>query len=306
MPSYKPKFTPGLRDEKMKERRRIRGPMIKKMLLDWKVLPLTGRLLEVGAGYGAFNTIVKTSATQFDIDEEALRVNPAPDKVCGDIMHLDAYFRKEAFDAAIAYSCLYDFNKPDLEKALRKISDVLMLGGRLIVVNDHLPDLEPFVWDLAQEGLYALPVFDPGRLGSVSESVKRYFCIEYPELERAMINLNIDPTGVLRKLVNHCGDRPLSEEMHFEHARLIYDLTGMPEALITLFAVKTAYEMHAGRELQFVDPYAFFSERLKTCCEAAGLKMVREKLEPIVYESNEGKVTTKIYASIIEKAGTSV
>ncbi|VVB98124.1 Uncharacterised protein [uncultured archaeon] len=313
-------------------RAQTRG-MMRNALDELGVLPLTGKILEVGAGNGEFNRIIGLDSVQFDSDKRALKANPAKNKVRGDIFSLSRHFREAEFDWAISYCFLYQFTGPELENILGQISKVLGKEGRLLIASDHHPALRPYVRELVDAGFFPLPHALLGTREVAGRPVfarsESFYCLSQEDFRMIMEWQQGEMLMGVARMAAHFGRFVSPEELApfiFAHGAIrgamdrfgfqirssdikefcdwAYGMliggeaigTDMPKYFALLMDL---HQQRTKQQLQRADLAQKFQERLGLAITAAGMRT--EKC--ISRFEIEGAGATPIYAAVAAKSG---
>jgi SAM-dependent methyltransferase len=176
-------------------------------------LPLSGDVLEVGAGTGKLWELVVHRPRSLTLTD----FSPA---MCAQLGHIsdadvlqcdacDLPFRDGSFDAVIANHMLYHLDDPDA--ALSQFARVLRPGGRVVVATngrDHLRELEDIAASVGRPDL----TIGGGQNDFTAESGPRRVAVWFDDvvLERYPCDLDVPGPGPVLAYLDSLSERPLS------------------------------------------------------------------------------------------------
>ncbi|VVB98128.1 Uncharacterised protein [uncultured archaeon] len=264
----------------MDARRNAMRPLIIREFEKLGALPITGSILELGAGDGAFNRcIVPLKSVQFDNDGEALGKNSAPSekKVNGDATELGKHFKPKSFDWVIGHAFFYFFAGEALDRMLRDISSLLRPGGRILVLNDHAPPYGPLISEAIASGTYLIPslVEEPSRYEDGTKKVYtkfRFSLLEESDRER-ISSRTFMQLRMLRKFISlHAEERHDPDFAHFLKSVARNPFKGESMRMVTVLTEELAqYRFLTGKELNFPSHSAYFMNSFSDAADSARL-----------------------------------
>lgn len=274
---------------------------LRSVLVKNKILPLTSRILELGAGDGMFSAAMGISSTQFDMSGESLRANISGGiTIKGRAEELSSHVPARYYDWVIGNCIFYRLNKSELRNVMEEISKVKAPGGNILITHDFYPPREVVLQDTVLEGAVALPYADIYSREGAHIKYWDVLCRLDPYMALDFVARVREPE--LQRLLGNYVMACIAKDVDTADAMAGRMYENKPVLLAITDALGKFKEFHE-IELKALDPVEEFSSRLKRSLSWIGMKL-EELHTDVIQKEEEGRTSqNQVYAAVAHTKG---